>query len=77
MNALPRINRLFSLLTKIGLTLPLKASPATEATHLDFVPQHHADSSRRAKRLRVRVIGRRQERRERCAGYRLKAAVQG
>ncbi len=58
----------------LGLPQPLVGRPASLTFEpASFAGQRTAEPDRRAKRLRVRQIGRRQERRERCRGYALKA----
>lgn len=71
-----RTTLLRSLLAVIGLAGLASAQPAqSDNLHSHFTGrQHSAPAERTAKRQRVREIGRRQERRERCTGYALKRA---
>ena len=61
-------NPLAGLLATLGLVLG-RQHAASEPGLPQFYGQHYAKPERRAKRVAVRRIGRRQERRGRCAGY--------
>jgi hypothetical protein len=65
-----------SLLAAIGLASLAPAQPAPSGNLRSYFTgrQHSAPAARTAKRLRVRAIGKRQERRERCTGYACKRA---